>query len=450
MTLQLKYVAHSEVGLIRKNNQDSGFASPHLLVVADGMGGAAAGDLASAVAINTIRTIEAPTDGQQMLEVLAHAIHDANTKIAELIESDVSLEGMGTTVTGAMFDGVELGLAHIGDSRAYLFRDGRLERLTHDHTWVQSLIDDGKISETEAAMHPHRSLLLKVLNGQPTNDPDLAMLPVKASDRVMFCSDGVCGLIDDDVIAAALQIPDLDQAAERLVAESLREGGIDNITVIVADVVESGGSDEVVVLGAASDQVQAPGAPRRQLAEDDETENTLVTRLADLEHPPTDDEERYDPQAPRQRRFRRPLIGLLVLVLIVVAGLGTAYAWTRTQYFVGADRDKVAIFQGLSENLPGLSLSRVYEVQQLSVHELPPFYQEQVKARIDVPSLDSARATIIELTVAAERCAPQPTTSPRPSPTPGSKQSAASSKKPAATPTPSPSAPATGQVEPSC
>ena len=450
MTLQLKYVAHSEVGLIRKNNQDSGFASPHLLVVADGMGGAAAGDLASAVAINTIRTIEAPTDGEQMLEVLAHAIHDANTKIAELIESDVSLEGMGTTVTGAMFDGVELGLAHIGDSRAYLFRDGRLDRLTHDHTWVQSLIDDGKISETEAAMHPHRSLLLKVLNGQPTNDPDLAMLPVKAGDRVMFCSDGVCGLIDDDVIAAALQIPDLDQAAERLVAESLQEGGIDNITVIVADVVESGGSDEVVVLGAASDQAQASGAPRRQLAEDDETENTLVTRLADLEHPPTDDEERYDPQAPRQRRFRRPLVGLLVLVLIVVAGLGTAYAWTRTQYFVGADRDKVAIFQGLSENLPGLSLSRVYEVQQLSVHELPPFYQEQVKARIDVPSLNSARATIAELTVAAERCAPQPTTSPRPSPTPGSKQSAASSKKPAATPTPSPSAPATGQVEPSC
>src|SRR4029434_9310647 len=120
MTLQLKYVAHSEVGLIRKNNQDSGFASPHLLVVADGMGGAAAGDLASAVAINTIRTIEVPSDGKQMLEVLAHAIHDADTKISELIESDVSLEGMGTTVTRAMFDGIELGLPHIGDSRAYL------------------------------------------------------------------------------------------------------------------------------------------------------------------------------------------------------------------------------------------------------------------------------------------------------------------------------------------
>jgi PPM family protein phosphatase len=450
MTLQLRYVAHSEIGLIRKNNQDSGYASPHLLAVADGMGGAAAGDLASAVAIGTIRKIEAPAEGKQMLGVLADAIHDANDKIAELIESDVSLEGMGTTVTGAMFDGVELGLAHIGDSRAYLLRDGRLERLTHDHTWVQSLVDDGKISETEAAIHPHRSLLLKVLNGQPTNDPDLTMVPVQAGDRLMFCSDGVCGLVDDDVIEAALQISDLGQAVERLVSEALHEGGIDNITVIVADVVESEGNNEVMVLGAASDQpIRAPGAPRRQLAEDDQAEDTLVARL-NLEHSPTDDEERYDPQAPHSRRFRRPLIGLLVLVLIAAAGLGTAYAWMRTQYFVGADRDKVAIFQGLSENLPGLSMSRVYEVQQLAVSQLPPFYQDQVKAKIDVPSLDSARATIAELTAVAERCAPQPTTSTRPSSTPGSKPSATPSKKPGSKPTPKPSAPVTGQAEPSC
>jgi protein phosphatase len=448
-------VAHSEIGLIRKNNQDSGYASPHLVVVADGMGGAAAGDLASAVAIDTIRKVEAPTDGEKMLEVLAHAIHEANDKIAELIESDVSLEGMGTTVTGAMFDGVEVGLAHIGDSRAYLFRDGQLERLTHDHTWVQSLVDDGKISESDAAIHPHRSLLLKVLNGQPTNDPDLTIIKVKAGDRFMFCSDGVCGLIDDDVIEAALAIPDLDNAVDRLVTEALHEGGIDNITVIVADVVESDGTDEVIVLGAASDQSRrAPGVPRRQLAEEEDAgDDTLVTNLADLEtvphSGPTDDEGRYDPQAPRQRRFRRLAIGLLLLVLIAVAGLGVTYGWMRTQYFVGADQDKVAIFQGLPDNLPGLSLSRVYEVQQLAVSELPPFYQEQVKAKIDVPNLDSARATVAELTTAAERCAPQPTASARPSATPGSKTST-SSTKPGSKPTQTPTAPATGQAEPSC
>ena len=300
MTLQLRYAAHSETGLIRKNNQDSGLASPHLLVVADGMGGAAAGDLASAVAIDTIRKIEGPTEGKQMLEVLAGAIDAANTKIAELVEADVSLEGMGTTLTGVMFDGVELGLAHIGDSRGYLYRDGQLERLTHDHTWVQSLVDDGKISESEAALHPHRSLLLKVLNGQTTNDPDLTIVPVKAGDRLMLCSDGVCGLINDDMIETALHLPDLNDAVKRLVVESLHEGGIDNITVIVADVVEAGGDDEVIVLGAASEQpIRAPGAPRRQLAEDvDDPEDTLVTRLADNE-PPAEDEERYSPQPPQ-------------------------------------------------------------------------------------------------------------------------------------------------------
>ena len=451
MPLQLRYVAHSEIGLIRKNNQDSGYASPHLLVVADGMGGAAAGDLASAVAIDSMRKIEGPSKGEQMLEVLAGAIHEANDKIAELVESDLSLDGMGTTVTGAMFDGVELGLAHIGDSRAYLYRAGHLERLTHDDTWVQSLVDEGKISESEAAMHPHRSLLLKVLNGQPTNDPDLTMVPVKLGDRLMFCSDGVSGLIDDDMIEIGLQLSDINDALQRLVVESLHEGGIDNITVIVADVVESGGNDDLLVLGAASEQaIRAPGAPRRQLQEDDEgIEETLVTRLADFESTP-DDEERYSPQAPHHGRLRRPVIGVLVLVLVAVAGLGMAYAWTRTQYFVGADRDQVAIFQGLSESIPGLSLSRVYEVQQLTVGELPPFYQEQVRAKIDVPSLDSARATVAELGEAAKRCAPQPTTSARPTASPSSKASPVPSKKPGGKPTPQPSAPATDQVEPNC
>ena len=450
MPLQLRYVAHSEIGLIRKNNQDSGYASPHLLVVADGMGGAAAGDLASAVAIDSMRKIDGPSTGEHMLEVLAGAIHEANDKIAELVESDLSLDGMGTTVTGAMFDGVGLGLAHIGDSRAYLYRDGHLERLTHDHTWVQSLVDDGKISESEAAMHPHRSLLLKVLNGQPTNDPDLTMVPVKLGDRLMFCSDGVCGLIDDDMIEAGLQLSDINDALRRLVVESLNEGGIDNITVIVADVVESGGNDDLLVLGAASEQpIRAPGAPRRQLQEDEAIEETLVTRLADFETTP-DDEERYSPQAPHHGRIRRPVIGVLVLVLVVVAGLGMAYAWTRTQYFVGADRDNVAIFQGLSESIPGLSLSRVYEVQQLTVGELPPFYQEQVRARIDVPSLDSARATVAELGEAAKRCTPQPTASARPSASPRSKASPTPSKKTAGKPTPQPSAPATDQAEPNC
>jgi PPM family protein phosphatase len=253
------------------------------------------------------------------------------------------------------------------------------------------------------------------------------------------------------VIEAALVLPEVNDAAQRLVGEALHEGGIDNITVIVADVVESGGNDGVIVLGAASEHpIPTNGVPRGQGAEKDETDDTLVTKLADFE-PPIDDEERYSPQPPDRRRFRRPLVGLLALLLVAVAGLGVAYGWTRSQYFVGADHDKVAIFQGLSEGLPGLSLSRVYEVQQLALSELPPFYQEQVKANIDVSSLDSARATVAELTEAAKICAsPQPTASPRPRSAPDSKPSPTPTTKPSSKPAPSPSAPATGPVEPNC
>jgi serine/threonine protein phosphatase PrpC len=418
VTLQLRYVAHSEIGPIRKNNQDSGFASPHLLVVADGMGGAAAGDLASAVAIDTVRNVDPETSGEQMLAVLGSAVGQANERIADLVNHDPSLDGMGTTLTGALFDGTELGLVHIGDSRAYRLRNNQLERLTHDHSWVQSLVDDGKITEADAAFHPHRSLLLKVLNGQPANDPDLTRVPVAVGDRLMFCSDGVCGLVDDEDIEAALRLPDLDEAVAKLVAEALAEGGIDNITVIVADVVEADGTDVPVVLGAAGERAipELDGNAPQPVEEDDES--------------------RYSPRPPGRRRLRRPLFGVLVLVLLAGVALASAYAWARTQFYVGAAGEKVAIFQGLAESLPAIPLSRVYEVQPLTVAALPPYYQDKVRGNIEVGSLQSARDTVAELTAAAERCAsPSPSPSGTVSPTP-----AASTAKPSAAPrSPAPS-----------
>jgi protein phosphatase len=452
VTLLLRYVAHSEIGLIRKNNQDSGFASPHLLVVADGMGGAAAGDLASAVAIDTVRHVDQDTAGKQMLEVLGRAVNAANDRIADLVDSDPALDGMGTTLTGALFDGSELGLAHIGDSRAYRMRDDTLERLTHDHSWVQSLVDDGKISEAEAANHPHRSLLLKVLNGQPANDPDLSLVPVAAGDRLMFCSDGVCGLVDDDEIEAAMRLPTLEAALERLVSEALAEGGIDNITVIVADVVADDGSDSPVVLGAAGERdIPAGNGTSRLAAADDDAD--------DDEDPPgpgpapVDDESRYTPRAPGRRRLVRPLIGLLVLLLVAGAALGAAYAWTRTQFYVGVAGDQVAIYQGLADAVPIVRLSRVYEIQPLAVTALPPYYAERVRGNIEVPDLDSARATVAELEAYAERCAaeatptPTPTTpapTPRPTPAPSGPSATASA---VVTTSPSPTA---APTEPEC
>lgn len=431
MALSLKIASHSETGLVRKNNQDSGYASPQLLVVADGMGGAAAGDLASAVAIDTIRRIDKPIAGEEMLEVLSGAIHKANDRIADLVETDLSLDGMGTTVTGALFDGTQIGLAHIGDSRAYLFRDGQLKQLTHDHSWVQSLVDEGKIDSGEAAVHPHRSLLLKVLNGQPANDPDLMMLPVSAGDRLLFCSDGLSGLVEDPVIEAMLQTPDPQEALDCLVQEARSEGGIDNITVIVADVVE--GTDPVttlpVVLGAAAERaIPLPATKIR----DDENEDTIISELpiaARTGAAEPDDESRYNPLPPHRRRSVRPLAALVAAVLIAVAALGSAYAWTRTQYFVGVSSEQVAIFKGLSDSLPGINLSTVYEIQPLRVVDLPQYYQEKVRANIDVSSLSSARQTVGELVEAAKRCA--------------DKQSGAASgsRSPSASPTRSPATP---------
>jgi serine/threonine protein phosphatase PrpC len=446
MTPGLRFVTHSETGLVRTNNQDSGYASPNLLVVADGMGGAAAGDLASAVAIETIKQIDAPTPAGEMLDVLARALHQANDRIADLVEADFALDGMGTTVTGALFDGHELGLAHIGDSRAYLFRDGRLERLTHDHSWVQSLVDDGKIDEAEAAVHPHRSLLLKVLNGQPVNEPDLTRLSLDVGDRLLFCSDGLCGLVDDATIAESLHEADLERALRRLVAEARAEGGVDNITVILADVVDSGGTTGAVVLGAAAERdLQTTGSAGEAVQDEAGQDEPGAAASLGAAAPATagEDEARYSPQLPHQRRLLRPLVGVLLLLLVAAAGLGAAYAWTRTQYYVGGAGEQVAIYQGLPEKVV-IPLSRVYEVQPLPLASLPVFYAEQVRAGIEVSSLASARQAVAELTEASKRCAAgEPTATPTPKPSPTAKPpSGKTSPVPSAAPA-TPSAPAT-------
>jgi serine/threonine protein phosphatase PrpC len=509
--LHLRVVSHSEVGLVRKNNQDSGYASPHLLVVADGMGGAAAGDLASAVAINVIKRLDAPDlftipdaddegaddDAEPTVVVsrpdaaeagpelppeqgaagrnpllgrFAEAIGEANTRIADLVAADYSLEGMGTTVTGAIFDGDRLALAHIGDSRAYLLRNGRLERLTHDHSWVQSLVDDGKITAEEAAYHPHRSLLLKVLSGQPANDPDLTTVGLRPGDRLLFCSDGLCGMVDDPEIAALVAHPDLQTAVGELIDAALAAGGIDNITVILAEVVD--GPDPApagagIVLGAA-DEREIPVVPRRTPVvpgfqddddeeddgEEDDEASTASVATRSPGSPPVgtvDDESRYAPRPPAKRRIVRTLLVALVVLLVAAAGLGAGYAWTRTQYFVGASDGQVAIYSGLPDGIPGVPLSQVYEVQDLPVASLPPYYQAQVTAGIEVSSLDGARATVEQLKQAAARCAqppPKPTpdptvqptpkesTSTRPKPTGSASATAAASARPTPTPTP--------------
>lgn len=429
----LHYVAHSEIGLIRKNNQDSGYVSPRLLLVADGMGGAAAGDLASAIAVDSVRHADVEVQPERELTVLSDAIRAANDRISDFIAADFSLEGMGTTVTGGLFDGHSLALAHIGDSRAYLLRDGSLERLTHDHSWVQSLVDEGKISEEEAAVHPHRSLLVKVLNGQPAADPDLTTVRLRLGDRLLLCSDGLCGLVEDDQLAIALAEPDLHTSMERMVEAALTEGGIDNITVVVADVVDSDPDDRVMVLGAAAEREIPAVPPRPDRSERDfGDEDDLVDPMSEeaVEPEDGDDESRYEPQAPSRRRLLRPLIGIVALVVVLAGAVAAGYAWTRTQFFVGATDDQVAIFQGLPDPVPGFSLSSVYEVQPLALSALPSAYQDQVRSNIEVSDLTAARQTVARLTEAAGEDKAEEQNPPTPPPNGSSPTPTASSSAP--------------------
>ncbi len=240
MTLALRFAVRSDVGLLREGNEDSAYAGPHLLAVADGMGGHAAGEVASAATIQTLAPLDAEDPGPDLVGVLADAVSTANLRLQELIISDPAIEGMGTTLTALLWSDGYAALCHIGDSRAYLLRDGQFVQITHDHTLVQSLVDEGKITEDDVATHPHRSLLLRALDGRTIAEPDLAPLETFPGDRYLLCSDGLSGVVTEQTLHQALtSMRDPDQAAVQLVELAIRGGGPDNITVIVADVVDT-------------------------------------------------------------------------------------------------------------------------------------------------------------------------------------------------------------------
>lgn len=409
MAPSLRYSAVSDIGRSRKKNDDSGYAGPNFVMVADGMGGAAAGDLASAVAVQTMRRLDAPASGD-LLEALAGAVHRANDRLAELIEEDPAVEGMGTTIDAVLFDGERIGIAHLGDSRGYLWRDGELLRLTHDHTWVQSLIDDGRITEEEARVHSHRSLLLKVLDGRHDNDPDLTLYDVQAGDRILLCSDGLSGFVPHERIERVMAIGDADAAAHELLQLALEAASTDNITVVVADVVDEAVADgfEPLVVGAAAEEPSSgPIARLRTWAHRDELDPN--EHLLD---PGVDPEQlRYAPRAPRRYRWISRGLALLI-VLAIVGFLGkVSYDWSQQQYFVSSSAGQVAIYRGVQADLPGIDLHHVYETQDLLLTELPSYRRSQVIEGIDADSLDDARAIVTRLEGFAQACADQTSSS---------------------------------------
>ncbi|HWF80680.1 MAG TPA: protein phosphatase 2C domain-containing protein, partial [Streptosporangiaceae bacterium] len=241
MTFALRYAVRSDVGLLREGNEDSAYAGPRLLAVADGMGGYEAGEVASAAVIKSVAPLDrVPMPEAELIDAIAEAVAMAKQNLRGIVEADPAVGSMGTTLTAMLWSGPTAAICHIGDSRAYLLRDGDLYQITRDHTFVQALIDQGRIRPDEAATHPQRSLLLRALDGRTDADPDLSLLTAELGDRFLLCSDGLpVAVSDDDVLTTLAEISDPAQVVLELIEQAIRGGGPDNITCIVADVIDT-------------------------------------------------------------------------------------------------------------------------------------------------------------------------------------------------------------------
>jgi PPM family protein phosphatase len=258
----LRYAAGSDTGVVRSRNEDSVFASPRLLAVADGMGGHAHGEIASATVVGALADLDEHlrTSHVDSLAVLRDVVATALRRITELAQDDPDLTLMGSTLTALLWTGHGFGLAHIGDSRGYLLRDGELHQFTTDHTLVQSLVDEGRITAAEAADHPRKSMLVRALQAGGAARPDLLDIPAVVGDRYLLCSDGVTVVVEDALLRDILSAtPEPADAVRQLIEQSAVLQSPDNISCVVIDVVTSDPTTEVVIGGAA-----ANGQPRRE------------------------------------------------------------------------------------------------------------------------------------------------------------------------------------------
>jgi PPM family protein phosphatase len=430
MTLVLRYAVRSDVGLLREGNEDSAYAGPHLLAIADGMGGHAAGEVASSVAIEAIEGLDrddVPDD--QLLNVLADAVAAANSTLHTMSVEDPSVEGMGTTLTALLWAGGTVAICHIGDSRAYLLRDGEFRQITRDHTLVQSLVDDGRLSPAQAATHPQRSLVMRALQSGTEAEPDLRTLEGKKGDRYLLCSDGLSDVVSEDTLQKALiRYGDRDQAVAQLIELAIRGGGPDNITCIVADVVEEpaepAGQKSIVVGAAAANGDGRPrlrtdspaGRAHRLLTETGpaarrtakHSARTDETYIGELPRPAEGEEEEEDGghAEARVRRRRWPIVTtILVILLIVIVGGGiAAWRYTQGQYYVGTDGHQVIIYRGINQKVAGISFSSVYQKTGILLSQVPASDKAQVEATTPASSLADAQKTVssIRLTITCD------------------------------------------------
>jgi serine/threonine protein phosphatase PrpC len=464
MTLVLRYAVRSDVGLLREGNEDSAYAGPRLLAVADGMGGHAAGEVASSLTISSMAKLDSEPPGGDMLAELSAAVAAANTRLQEMIIANPAVEGMGTTLTALFWSDGHAAVCHIGDSRGYLLREGELYQITHDHTLVQSLVDEGRISVDDVSSHPQRSLLLRALDGRSAAEPDLSVHDSQVGDRYLLCSDGLSGVVSDEMLREVLAtIDEPEGVARQLIDLALRGGGPDNITCIVADVVDAAASrlpptGTPVMAGAAANPSDprlstdgSPGSADGAFDGLDEHVDGHFTGVCDQHgRPPltapqamltADDLDPLDPalalavasengtdltairtagsrgghrgQPKRGRRGSRrrwPIVttSLVVLLAVVIGGGYVAWRWSQNQYYVGVDNSgQVIIYRGVNERIAGVSLSRPYQPTGIQLAQVPTPYQQTLKATDAASSLHDAQAIVTNVRSAVSTCQQQ-------------------------------------------
>jgi protein phosphatase len=453
VTLALRYAARSDRGLVRTNNEDSVYAGARLLALADGMGGHAAGEVASQLVIAALAHLDDDEPRGDLLAKLEHAVHEGNAAIAEQVDLHPDLDGMGTTLTAILFAGDRLGLVHIGDSRGYLLREGELTQITKDDTFVQTLVDEGRITAEEAHSHPQRSLIMRALTGHEV-EPTLIMREAREGDRYLLCSDGLSDPVSQETILEALKIDDVDRSADRLIELALRGGGPDNVTVVVADVVDHdyGGQTQPIIAGAVSGDDEHRIAP---------LPNTAAGRAALITPRPPAPKKPLPPPEPPPRKSRRGFfLGAAAVLVLTLAGIALGYNLIRGYYYVSDYDDRVAIMRGIQGSFLGVPLQQPYqlgcvndrgELSQISygqagtaldcelmrLEDLRPSERAQVVAGLPAGSLDEAIGQLRELALSSllPLCTPPPATMPAPR---------SGSGAPAAPPTssPAPSSPA--------
>jgi protein phosphatase len=392
-------VAQTDTGRQRRDNEDSAYARAPVFVVADGMGGAQAGEVASKIAVEAFE--QGLPDAGSPEERLADRAREANKRIHNLSKTQHERAGMGTTLTAAYLDDSELAIAHVGDSRAYLFRDGELKMLTQDHSLVAELVQRGKLTEAQAAEHPQRSIITRALGPEPLVEVDTVTYPVRAGDVLLLCSDGLTSMISDEQVAAVLAgTNDLHAAAQALIDEANAAGGRDNITVVLFRLEEA-------AAGAQPDQptiVAAPGVdaqPAATVPVAPKPEAPPSAPPAEPERKPrlarTQGRQSAERQARRRRwreRSAKPAAAVFAILLVVQLIGGGGYLASRQLYFIGTNSQGiVTVYRGLPYDLPfGIKLYESFYVSGVPGSLVPldrrkSFFNDDLRSQTSADNL---------------------------------------------------------------